>query len=99
LAYFLAAAKNAKAHLVHQSERVWEVIKTQPQHRLVFATAGGKNFQSFKFAKKNLDQLSGATEWRTRDFAARSSQVWRVLVYHCMSLTKYSAINRGRFQE
>ena len=60
--------KNAKAHLVHLSERVWEIIKTQPQHgRFVFATAGRKNFQSFKFAKKNLDRLSGVTEWRTHD--------------------------------
>lgn len=61
-------AKNAKAHLVHLSDRVWEIIKNQPQHsRFVFATAGGKNFQSFKFAKENLDRLSGVTEWRIHD--------------------------------
>jgi integrase len=55
-------AKNAKAHLVHLFDRVWEIIKSRPQHsHFVFATSGGKNFQSFKFAKANLDQLSGVT--------------------------------------
>jgi integrase len=55
-------AKNAKAHLVHLSDAVWTIIKSRPQHsRFVFATAGGKNFQSFKFAKANLDGLSGVT--------------------------------------
>jgi integrase len=61
-------AKNAKAHLVHLSDPVWVIIKSQPQHcRFVFATSGGKNFQSFKFAKANLDQLSGVTGWRIHD--------------------------------
>jgi integrase len=61
-------AKNAKAPLVHLSDRVWAIIKSQPQHsRFVFATTGGKNFQSFKFAKANLDQLSGVIGWRIHD--------------------------------
>jgi integrase len=61
-------SKNAKAHLVHLSDRVWEIIKGQPRHsRFVFATSGGKNFQSFKYAKATLDQLSGVTGWRIHD--------------------------------
>lgn len=61
-------SKNAKAHLVHLSDPVWAIIKSRPQHsHLVFATAGGKNFQSFKFAKANLDRLSGVADWRTHD--------------------------------
>ncbi len=45
----LQRSKNAKAHLVHLSDPVWAVIKSRPQHsRFVFATSGGKNFQSFK---------------------------------------------------
>ena len=61
-------SKNAKAHLVHLSDPVWAVIKSRPQHsRLVFATSGGKNFQSFKYAKADLDRLSGVTGWRTHD--------------------------------
>ena len=61
-------SKNAKAHLVHLSDRVWEIIKGQPHHsRFVFATSGGKNFQSFKYAKATLDQLSGVTGWRIHD--------------------------------
>jgi integrase len=47
---------------------VWAVIKSRPQHsRFVFATSGGKNFQSFKYAKADLDRLSGVTGWRTHD--------------------------------
>ncbi len=61
-------SKNAKAHLVHLSDPVWAVIKSRPQHsRFVFATSGGKNFQSFKYAKADLDRLSGVTGWRTHD--------------------------------
>lgn len=61
-------SKNAKAHLVHLSDPVWSIIKSRPEHsRLVFATSGGKNFQSFKYAKADLDRLSGVTGWRTHD--------------------------------
>jgi integrase len=61
-------SKNAKAHLVHLSDRVWTIIKGQPQHsRVFFATSGGKNFQSFKYAKATLDELSGVTGWRIHD--------------------------------
>ena len=61
-------SKNAKAHLVHLSDRVWAIIKGQPRHsRFVFATSGGKNFQSFKYAKETLDQLSSVTGWRIHD--------------------------------
>jgi integrase len=39
-----------------------------PRHsRFVFATSAGKNFQSFKRAKTNLDRLSGVIEWRLHD--------------------------------
>ena len=61
-------SKNAKAHLVHLSDPVWAIIKSRPHHsRFVFATSGGKNFQSFKYAKADLDRLSGVTGWRTHD--------------------------------
>lgn len=61
-------SKNAKAHLVHLSDPVWTIIKSQPQQsRFVFATAGGKNFQSFRYAKADLDRLSGVAGWRTHD--------------------------------
>ena len=48
---------------------MWRSIRSKARvyGHLVFATAGGKNFQSFKFAKANLDRLSGVTDWRTHD--------------------------------
>jgi integrase len=50
------------------SEAVWAIIKERPRHsRFVFATPGGKNFQSFSPAKAELDRLSGVTGWRTHD--------------------------------
>jgi integrase len=61
-------AKNAKGHLVHLSDPVWAIIKNQTKHSgFVFATSRGKNFQSFKYAKAELDRLSGVTDWRTHD--------------------------------
>ena len=61
-------SKNAKAHLVHISDPVWATIQNRPRHsRFVLATSGGKNFQSFKLAKTNLDQLSGVADWRLHD--------------------------------
>jgi integrase len=61
-------SKNAKGHLVHLSDTVWGVINGMPRHsRFVFATSAGKNFQSFKRAKTNLDRLSGVIEWRLHD--------------------------------
>jgi integrase len=61
-------SKNAKGHLVHLSDAVWGVINGMPRHaRFVFATSAGKNFQSFKRAKADLDRRSGVTEWRLHD--------------------------------
>jgi integrase len=61
-------SKNAKAHLVHLSDPVRAIIKNRPRHsRFVFATSGGKNFQSFKHAKAELDRVSGVTDWRIHD--------------------------------
>ena len=61
-------SKNAKGHLVHLSDAVWGVINGMPRHsRFVFATSGGKNFQSFKRAKGDLDRLSGVIEWQLHD--------------------------------
>ena len=61
-------AKNAKAHLVHISDTAWDIIKSRPRHsRFVFATSGGKNFQSFNSAKADLDRVSQVMEWRLHD--------------------------------
>ena len=61
-------SKNAKAHLVHISNPVWHLIKRRQRHsRFVFATGRGKNFQSFKLAKAELDRRSGVTDWRLHD--------------------------------
>lgn len=61
-------SKNGKGHLVHLSDRTWAIISNMPRHsRFVFATPGGKNFQSFRSAKADLDKLSGVTGWRIHD--------------------------------
>jgi integrase len=61
-------SKNARAHLVHLFDPVWAIIQCRPRHSgFVFATSGGKNFQSFKTAKADLDRLSGVIDWRIHD--------------------------------
>ena len=61
-------SKNGKAHLVHLSDPVWEIIQSLPRtSSLVFATSGGRNFQDFKKAKAALDRASGVTDWWLHD--------------------------------
>jgi integrase len=61
--------KNGRSHIIHLSEPAWAVISEhlgEPEG-YVFATSRGKNFQSFKEAKRTLDRLCGASGWRLHD--------------------------------
>jgi integrase len=61
--------KNGRAHIIHLSEPAWAVISEhlgEPEG-YVFATSRGKNFQSFKEAKRTLDRLCGVSGWRLHD--------------------------------
>jgi integrase len=61
--------KNGKAHIIHLSEPAMVVISehlSEPEG-YVFATSRGKNFQSFKEAKRTLDRLCGVSGWRLHD--------------------------------
>jgi integrase len=61
--------KNGRAHIIHLSEPAWAVISEhlgEPEG-YVFATSRGKNFQSFKEAKRTLDRLCGVGGWRLHD--------------------------------
>jgi len=62
-------SKNNKAHIIHLSEPAWAVISghLSEAERYVFATSRGKNFQSFKDAKRTLDRICGVTNWRLHD--------------------------------
>ncbi len=60
--------KNAKEHIVHLSEQSMAVLKgAEKKHPLVFSILGTKPFQEFSRAKRELDKLSGVTDWRLHD--------------------------------
>jgi integrase len=60
--------KNAKAHVVHLSEKSLAVLTRADRNSpLVFSLLGTKPFQEFSRAKRLLDQLSGVTRWRLHD--------------------------------
>jgi integrase len=59
--------KNKKAHIVHLSERAWDVIARAPEGDLVFGTSRGKRFQAFAKGKRALDKRCGITGWRLHD--------------------------------
>src|SRR5262249_33539313 len=57
-----------KAHVVHLSEQALAAVKRADRRGpLVFSLLGTKPFQEFSRAKRELDQLSGVTEWRLHD--------------------------------
>jgi integrase len=63
-----ARCKNGKAHLVHLSEPVWNIIRPMPRTQdVVFATSGKKPFQNFTRAKRAIDQRSGVKGWCLHD--------------------------------
>jgi integrase len=61
--------KNGRAHIIHLSEPARAVISEHlgELEGYVFATSRGKNFQSFKEAKRTLDRLCGVGGWRLHD--------------------------------
>jgi integrase len=60
--------KNAKQHVVHVSEQSLGVLTGAGKRGLfVFSGFGAKSFNEFSKAKRQLDQLSGVTEWRLHD--------------------------------
>lgn len=60
--------KNAKVHVVHLSEQSISVLKRRRRlGQYVFSLLGAKPFPAFSRAKRQLDQLSGVTEWRVHD--------------------------------
>jgi integrase len=60
--------KNGKSHIVHLSKVAIAVLNRTPtMGDFVFALSGVKPFQSFSAAKRELDKLSGVSDWRLHD--------------------------------
>jgi integrase len=60
--------KNAKPHVVHLCDEAIAVLeRRQKQGAHVFAFHGGKPFQEFSYAKRELDEVSSVTGWRLHD--------------------------------
>jgi integrase len=63
-----ARTKNGKPHIVHLSKEAIAVLMRMPRlGRFVFSLSGGRPFQSFSAAKRELDKLSEVTGWRLHD--------------------------------
>jgi integrase len=64
-----ARTKNGKVHYVHLSSQSIAVLKRQMNKRgpFVFSSQGTKSFQGFSLAKRELDEMSGVTNWRLHD--------------------------------
>jgi integrase len=64
-----ARTKNGKVHYVHLSAQSIAVLKRQMNKRgpFVFSSQGTKSFQGFSLAKRELDEMSGVTNWRLHD--------------------------------
>ena len=61
-------SKNKKSHFVQLSNQAIAVLKRQNRQGMyVFSLSGKKPFQAFSIAKRDLDRLSGVTEWRIHD--------------------------------
>jgi len=60
--------KNGKPHIVHLSKEAIGVLMRVPRlGRFVFSLSGGNPFQSFSAAKRELDKISGVSDWRLHD--------------------------------
>ncbi len=60
--------KNGRLHIVHLSQDAFAVLKRTPtMGEFVFSLSGTKPFQSFSAAKRELDKLSGVSDWRLHD--------------------------------
>jgi integrase len=60
--------KNGKPHIVHLSHEAVALLRRVPRRgRFVFSLSGAKAFQSFSAAKRELDNLSGVSDWRLHD--------------------------------
>lgn len=61
-------AKNDKRHDVHLSEQAIDVLKRMPKvGDYVFTSNGTAPFSGFSKSKRQLDELSGVTDWRLHD--------------------------------
>jgi integrase len=60
--------KNGKSHIVHLSHQAAGLLTKMPKlGQFVFSLTGNKPFQSFSAAKRDLDKLSGVSDWRLHD--------------------------------
>ena len=60
--------KNGKPHIVHLSNEAIAVLMRAPKlGKFVFSLRGTKPFESFSAAKRELDKLSGVSDWRLHD--------------------------------
>ena len=60
--------KNGRPHFVHLSNEATAVLNRTPtMGAFVFSLSGTKPFQSFSAAKRELDELSGVSDWRLHD--------------------------------
>ncbi len=60
--------KNGRPHFVHLSNEATAVLNRTPtMGDFVFSLSGTKPFQSFSAAKRDLDKLSGVSDWRLHD--------------------------------
>jgi integrase len=62
-----ARSKNGKAHIVHLSKQSLSVLNTT-ENPGPYVLSGAKPFGRFSAAKRQLDELSGVTNWRLHDF-------------------------------
>ena len=61
-------AKNDKRHDVHLSDQAIDVLKRMPKiGDYVFTSNGTAPFSGFSKSKRQLDELSGVTDWRLHD--------------------------------
>jgi integrase len=60
--------KNGKPHIVHLSKPALAVLMRMPRlGQFVFSLSGAKPFGRFSAAKRDLDKLSGVSNWRLHD--------------------------------
>ena len=60
--------KNSKEHVIHLSEASMDVLMRVDKHSpFVFSVLGTRPFNRFSKGKRQLDQLSGVTDWRLHD--------------------------------